>query len=122
MKDSPFGRPSPAPLQGLLLLLLLQVAGTSRGITAVQLDTKLPGVDLHLLTAALAPAAAARQHILTAMEAAVKACESSECREPASLQASLFFSEQRVIEGALKLSCILCFTSMWSTNASGSRQ
>jgi len=64
---------------------LLQVAGTSRSITAVQLDTKLPGVDLHLLTAALAPAAAARQHILASLEVAVKAYESSECRELASL-------------------------------------
>jgi polyribonucleotide nucleotidyltransferase len=47
----------------------------------VQLDTKLPGVDLHLLEAALAPAAAARARILSAMEGAVKAFESSKfCR------------------------------------------
>lgn len=59
--------------------VLLQVAGTQGGITAVQLDTKLPGVDLHILEAALRPAAAARRKILAAMEAAVKVYESSEC-------------------------------------------
>jgi hypothetical protein len=48
-----------------------QVAGTAKGITAVQLDTKLPGVDLHLLAAALEPAAAARQQLLQHMTAAV---------------------------------------------------
>jgi polyribonucleotide nucleotidyltransferase len=52
-----------------------QVAGTSRGITAVQLDTKLPGVDLTLLAAALEPAAAARQQLLQAMAAAAAAYE-----------------------------------------------
>ncbi|WIA17409.1 hypothetical protein OEZ85_014265 [Tetradesmus obliquus] len=47
-----------------------KVAGTAQGITAVQLDTKLPGVDLSLLAAALQPAAAARQQLLAAMAAA----------------------------------------------------
>lgn len=57
----------------LLLLpgLLDQVAGTAKGITAVQLDTKLPGVDLHLLAAALEPAAAACKQLLQHMNAAV---------------------------------------------------
>jgi polyribonucleotide nucleotidyltransferase len=49
---------------------LLQVAGTAQGITAVQLDTKLPGVDIAVLNAALEPAAAARQQLLQAMAAA----------------------------------------------------
>eukprot|EP00879_Flechtneria_rotunda_P008695 GHRR01009108.1.p1 GENE.GHRR01009108.1~~GHRR01009108.1.p1 ORF type:complete len:463 (+),score=236.49 GHRR01009108.1:91-1389(+) len=54
-----------------------KIAGTLRGITAVQLDTKLPGVDLHLLEAALPAAAAARQQLLTAMSSAAASYESS---------------------------------------------
>jgi polyribonucleotide nucleotidyltransferase len=56
-----------------------QVAGTVRGITAVQLDTKLPGVDLHLLEAALGPAADARARLLAALKEAVDAYESGVC-------------------------------------------
>ncbi|KAF6254394.1 hypothetical protein COO60DRAFT_322563 [Scenedesmus sp. NREL 46B-D3] len=52
-----------------------KVAGTAQGITAVQLDTKLPGVDLSLLAAALEPAAAARQQLLQAMTAAAAGYE-----------------------------------------------
>jgi polyribonucleotide nucleotidyltransferase len=54
---------------------MLQVAGTAQGITAVQLDTKLPGVDISLLNAALEPAAAARQQLLQAMAAAAAGYE-----------------------------------------------
>lgn len=53
------------------LLVSDQVAGTSEGITALQLDTKLPGVDLHLLEAALPAAAAARQKLLASMSDAI---------------------------------------------------
>jgi polyribonucleotide nucleotidyltransferase len=56
-----------------------QIAGTKNGLTAVQLDTKLPGVDLHLLEAAMKPAAAARRKILAAMESALNTYESSKC-------------------------------------------
>ena len=56
-----------------------QVGGSAAGITCVQLDTKLPGVDLDIIAAALAPAAAARRQILAAMEAAVKDYESGVC-------------------------------------------
>jgi polyribonucleotide nucleotidyltransferase len=41
----------------------------------VQLDTKLPGVDIALLNAALEPAAAARQQLLLALSAAVASYE-----------------------------------------------
>jgi polyribonucleotide nucleotidyltransferase len=52
----------------------LKVAGTwSRGITALQLDTKLPGVPLPALERALhGPALSARREILTAMRRATK--------------------------------------------------
>eukprot|EP00850_Spirogloea_muscicola_P016326 SM000131S26756 [mRNA] locus=s131:368504:374026:- [translate_table: standard] len=46
-----------------------KIAGTRGGITAVQLDLKLPGVPLAVVTASLAPAATARATILDAMEA-----------------------------------------------------
>lgn len=57
--------------------LVTQVAGTASGITAAQLDTKLPGVDLHLLEAALPAAAAARRELLEQMKAAVGQYEAS---------------------------------------------
>eukprot|EP00850_Spirogloea_muscicola_P006413 SM000030S11422 [mRNA] locus=s30:622623:625504:+ [translate_table: standard] len=46
-----------------------KIAGTRGGITAVQLDLKLPGVPLAVVAASLAPAATARAAILDAMEA-----------------------------------------------------
>jgi polyribonucleotide nucleotidyltransferase len=52
-----------------------KVAGTAVGITAVQLDTKLPGVDLEVLVAALKPAARARVQLLREMEGAVECWE-----------------------------------------------
>jgi hypothetical protein len=52
-----------------------QVAGTRGGITAVQLDTKLPGLPVALLADALAPAAAARSQIIGRMEAALERYE-----------------------------------------------
>ena len=48
-----------------------KIAGTAVGITAVQLDTKLPGVDLEVLVAALKPAVRARVQLLGEMEGAV---------------------------------------------------
>ncbi|KAJ7297285.1 hypothetical protein O6H91_Y067800 [Diphasiastrum complanatum] len=45
-----------------------KIAGTRKGITAIQLDIKLPGVPLHILCEGLEPARKARIHILEAME------------------------------------------------------
>lgn len=45
-----------------------KIAGTKKGITAVQLDMKLPGIPLGILVEALEPALAGRTHILNAME------------------------------------------------------
>ncbi len=42
----------------------LKVAGTTRGITAIQMDTKVPGIDRELFAAALPRARAARLTIL----------------------------------------------------------
>ncbi len=60
-----------------IAVLLSQVAGTRQGITAIQLDTKLPGLDVELLVAALTPAAAARHKLLDAMEAALATAEAA---------------------------------------------
>ena len=46
----------------------LKIAGTRQGVTAIQLDVKLPGVPPHILWEALAPAQHARCHILDEME------------------------------------------------------
>ncbi|CAI7789767.1 unnamed protein product [Closterium sp. NIES-53] len=45
-----------------------KIAGTRRGITAIQLDIKLPGVPLPVLCAALDPALTARSRIIEHME------------------------------------------------------
>jgi polyribonucleotide nucleotidyltransferase len=45
-----------------------KIAGTKKGITAVQLDMKLPGIPLSILIEALKPALAGRIHILDTME------------------------------------------------------
>eukprot|EP00897_Mesotaenium_endlicherianum_P009777 jgi/Mesen1/8828/ME000053S08231 len=50
-----------------------KIAGTRDGITAIQLDIKLPGVPLHILCEGLEPARAARAHILDLMEAEISA-------------------------------------------------
>lgn len=50
-----------------------KVAGTRKGITAVQLDCKLPGLRVDTLVQALVPARAARLSLLDVMEAAVAA-------------------------------------------------
>ena len=50
-----------------------KVAGTRAGVTALHLDTKLPGLPVEVLADALAPAAAARAEILDALEAALAA-------------------------------------------------
>jgi polyribonucleotide nucleotidyltransferase len=49
----------------------LKVAGTDHGITALQMDVKMPGIALKVLEAALAQAQDARQHILGAMRSAL---------------------------------------------------
>lgn len=49
-----------------------KVAGTRQGVTAVQLDTKLPGVPVHWLIEALQPAREARLKLLQLMEQAVQ--------------------------------------------------
>ncbi|XP_002976027.2 polyribonucleotide nucleotidyltransferase 2, mitochondrial isoform X2 [Selaginella moellendorffii] len=45
-----------------------KIAGTKKGVTAIQLDIKLPGVPLHILCEALEPAYVARKKILDLME------------------------------------------------------
>jgi hypothetical protein len=84
----------PAWLHSCSSCYALQIAGTKIGLTAVQLDTKLPGVDLHLLEAALKPAAAARHTILTAMDSALKTYESSECVGRDLLLSSVVFPHE----------------------------
>ncbi len=44
-----------------------------QGVTALQLDTKLPGMPVHWLQAALQPARTARLRLLSLMEAALAA-------------------------------------------------
>ena len=48
-----------------------KIAGSRLGVTAIQLDVKLPGVPLHILCEALAPAQHARCQILDCMEAEI---------------------------------------------------
>lgn len=50
-----------------------KVAGTSEGITAIQMDIKVNGIPLHILTEALEAAKAARLHILETMTQAIAA-------------------------------------------------
>ncbi len=47
-----------------------KIAGTKNGITALQMDIKLGGIDLEVLKEALAQASRGKDHILTLMEAA----------------------------------------------------
>ena len=47
-----------------------KVAGTSRGVTAIQLDVKLPGVPLEILAQGIKRARAAHTHVLETMNAA----------------------------------------------------
>lgn len=53
------------------------MAGTAAGITAVQLDVKLPGIDVNTLISALQPAAKARDQVLSVLETAVHEYEQS---------------------------------------------
>ena len=53
-----------------------KVAGTDRGLTALQLDIKLQGIDYALLAAALNQARAARLEILAKMSSAISASRS----------------------------------------------
>lgn len=50
-----------------------KVAGTRNGVTAIQMDIKLDGVAVPILVEALAGAKAAREQILTTIEAAISA-------------------------------------------------
>lgn len=50
-----------------------KVAGTTEGVTAIQMDVKVTGIPLTILTAALEKAKAARLHILETMTAAIAA-------------------------------------------------
>jgi polyribonucleotide nucleotidyltransferase len=47
------------------------VAGTTRGVTAIQMDVKVDGVSVQILTEALEKARLARLHILKTMTAAI---------------------------------------------------
>ena len=50
-----------------------KVIGTSKGITALQMDIKIGGVDREIMSKALSQAHAGRQHILGKMEEAITA-------------------------------------------------
>ena len=54
-----------------------KVAGTAQGITALQMDIKLGGIDLNVLKEALRQASQGKAHILHLMEDAAKVIESS---------------------------------------------
>ncbi|GAB1466848.1 hypothetical protein MASR2M54_23480 [Aliarcobacter cryaerophilus] len=54
-----------------------KVAGTSKGITALQMDIKLGGIELNVLEEALLQAKEGRVHILNIMEEASKDIVSS---------------------------------------------
>ena len=55
-----------------------KVAGTSEGITALQMDIKLGGIDLSVLKDALQKASQGKNHILGLMEEAAKTIEASD--------------------------------------------
>jgi len=55
-----------------------KVAGTSEGITALQMDIKLGGIDLSVLKDALQKASQGKNHILELMEEAAKTIEVSD--------------------------------------------
>ncbi len=61
-----------------------KVAGTRKGITALQMDIKLGGISLELLQEALAQAKEARLHILQIMEQAAETIEVNEEVLPSS--------------------------------------
>ena len=49
-----------------------KVAGTSKGITAIQMDIKIAGIDENIIRTALAQAKKGRMHILEKMEESIK--------------------------------------------------
>ena len=49
-----------------------KVAGTAKGITAIQMDMKIAGIDEHIIKTALSQAKDGRLHILKAMEETIK--------------------------------------------------
>ncbi len=55
-----------------------KIAGTRKGITALQMDIKLGGIDLHVLKDALVQASRGKNHILDLMEEAEKNIVESE--------------------------------------------
>jgi len=55
-----------------------KVAGTREGITALQMDIKLGGIDMAVLKDALGKASQGKNHILELMEEAAKSIETSE--------------------------------------------
>jgi len=56
----------------------MKVAGTRAGLTALQLDTKLPGLPLEVLTGAVALARQAHSQLLDSMDAAVADAQSAQ--------------------------------------------
>lgn len=74
-----------------------KVAGTSEGITAIQLDLKIEGISFELLTEALAQAKEGRMHILGLMNEALP--EPSEMSEFAPRIVSLQINPEKI--GAL---------------------
>lgn len=50
-----------------------KVAGTKNGITAIQMDIKISGIDEEILTSALSQARVGRMHILSEMQKAIQA-------------------------------------------------
>lgn len=64
-----------------------KVAGTAEGITALQMDMKLGGIDLAVLKDALQKASIGKNHILALMEEAAKSMEAS-----SALPSTAYFS------------------------------
>jgi len=55
-----------------------KVAGTAKGITALQMDIKLGGIDMEVLKDALSQASKGKNHILSLMEIAVQGIQTSD--------------------------------------------
>ncbi len=55
-----------------------KIAGTHEGISALQMDIKLGGISLDILTKALAQAKEARKHILSIMESSIENIEAND--------------------------------------------
>lgn len=73
-----------------------KVAGTENGITALQMDIKLGGIDLQILKDAIDQAKKARLHILNIMQEAKKKIVINDSIVPTTL--SFFIAPERIVE------------------------